>query len=375
VGPSFGAVGNPVDVTAELVASPGLMKETLNILIESPDVDSIIVFIGIQKRTGVRLAEDIAEMSEIGKAAGKPVLVAWMAPPAEAVEVLRSARVPTLYDAVRTVDALAHLVEKPEKDPQEADRSPQKGILFDKEKMRSLLISVSDPQDIKKEHFAPTEAGGKKFFAQLGLPVPEGDVATTKEEAREIAARIGFPVVAKVDSPDILHKSDAGAVKVGLKNNEELTKAFEEILANSREYDPRARVNGVLVEEMVGGDPVQTIVGLKWSDKFGPMVVFGTGGIFVELLKDFSMRLAPVTEVEALGMLEELKTAKMFKGFRGAAPRDLEATAKAIAAVSQIGATLGEDLVELDINPLFILPQGEGVKVGDALIVVKGEQE
>jgi acyl-CoA synthetase (NDP forming) len=374
--PSFGAVGNPVDVTAELVASPGLLKQTLNIIIEAPDVDAIIVFIGMQKLTGANLAKDIAAMSEVAKAAGKPILVAWMAAPEEAIEILRAARVPLLYDAVRTVNALAHLVEKPEKESETtcghtcADKAAG---LFTRENLRSLLIATSDPQDVKKERFALTEAAGKKFLAKLGLSIPQGDVAKTAADAVAIAEKIGYPVVAKVDSPDILHKSDAGAVKVGLKNAEELTNAFAAIIENAKLYDPSARVNGVLVEEMVTGDPVQTIVGLKWSEKFGPMVVFGTGGIFVELLKDFSMRLAPVTEAEALSMLAELKTAKMFKGFRGAAPRDLQATAKAIATISQIGAALGEELLELDINPLFILPEGEGVKVGDALIVVKGE--
>ncbi|MGI6574894.1 MAG: acetate--CoA ligase family protein [bacterium] len=243
----------------------------------------------MQKLTGANLAKDIATMSEVAKAAGKPILVAWMAAPEEAIEILRAARVPLLYDAVRTVNALAHLVEKPEKESETtcghtcADKAAG---LFTRENLRSLLIATSDPQDVKKERFALTEAAGKKFLAKLGLSIPQGDVAKTAADAVAIAEKIGYPVVAKVDSPDILHKSDAGAVKVGLKNAEELTNAFAAIIENAKLYDPSARVNGVLVEEMVTGDPVQTIVGLKWSEKFGPMVVFGTGGIFVELLKD-----------------------------------------------------------------------------------------
>jgi acyl-CoA synthetase (NDP forming) len=118
-------------------------------------------------------------------------------------------------------------------------------------------------------------------------------------------------------------------------------------------------------------DAIETIVGLRWSDEFGPMVMFGMGGIFVELLKDVSLRIAPVTEHEALEMVNELKTAKMFENFRGTGKSDIEALAKTIAAVSQMGAQLGENLLELDINPLFVLKDGQGVMAGDALAVVR----
>lgn len=373
--PPFGAVANPVDVTAELIASPGLLKETLKIIIASPSVDSIIIFLGMQERIGTSLAEDIAAMAKVAKAAGKPILVSWMAPPQGAVEVLRAARVPLIFDVVRTINALSHLLVKPEK---EAERWPStdpwggKGP-FAKKELRSLLLKLSGATDGEKERLTLTEAAGKEFFARLGLPVPRGQVARTAAEALKIAEKIGYPLVAKVDSPDILHKSDAGAVRLNLQSAPDVERAFGEIMANSRSYAPDARVNGVLLEEMVAGDPLQTIVGLKWSEKFGSLIMFGTGGIFVELLKDFSLHLAPVTQAQALGMVEELTTAKLFTGFRGSAPRDLQALAQTIVTISHVGAALGQDLLELDINPLFVLPEGEGVVVGDALIVLRGK--
>ncbi|MGI6574985.1 MAG: acetate--CoA ligase family protein [bacterium] len=373
--PSFGAVANPVDMTGQLVGSPGLLKGVLRCALADPGIDATIVILGMQERTGPSIARDIVEVVKSApESKEKPTLVAWMSPPVEAIGILREAKIPILYDIVRTVDALAALVDKPVSLPPCAkEKSKRESIISKDLDIRSLLRAKAAPEDIAKERFAPTEANSKAFLAELGFSIPKGGVARTQQDAVKLASEIGYPVVVKVDSPDIMHKSDAKAVKVGLKNAAEVAAAFDEIMTNSRQYDPKARINGVLVEEMVTSDSLQTIVGLKYSEKFGPMVMFGMGGIFVEVMKEFSIRMAPVTEEEALEMIKELKTAMMFGPFRGAAPRDVQAAAKAIAAVSEIGASLGEELLELDINPLFLLKEGDGVKVGDALIVLKGD--
>lgn len=375
--PSFGSTKNPVDVTAEMVASPGLLRKSIEIMLECDEIDSLMLFLGLQKKNAVSLATDIAEMAEISRRKkGKPVVVGWMAPPKEAVEILRKAKVPLLFDGVRTINALAKLVNKHSAAQSSGayqsvltDKESQKPLT--KDDLRSLLFSAVSMEDSVKDRFALTEYAGKKFLQKIGLSIPGAGVAGSVEEAVALAEKIGYPVVAKIDSPDILHKSDAGAVKVGLKNPDELRKAYEEIMYNSQKFNAQARLNGVLVEEMVE-DALQTIVGLKFSEKFGPLVVFGVGGIFVEILKDFSIRLAPVNEEEAFSMISELKAYKMFTGARGAAPRDIKALAKAISTVSYIGAELGDSLLELDINPLFVLKEGAGVKVGDALIALKG---
>jgi acetyltransferase len=132
-------------------------------------------------------------------------------------------------------------------------------------------------------------------------------------------------------------------------------------------YNPKASIEGVLIEETVQ-DAIEAFVGLKWSEKFGSLVMFGLGGIFVEIFRDVSLRLAPVNEAEAGEMIEELKAKSLFYGFRQFAERDVEATVRAIVIISELGATLGSDLMELDVNPLFVLRKGNGVKAGDALI-------
>lgn len=363
--PPFGSVKNPVDLTAEIVASPELLKKSMEVLLDCNDIDSLMLYLGLQKKNAVILANDIVEIVKTTqKNKNKPVVVGWMAPPPEAVEILRKAEVPLVFDGIRAINALAKL-SKPV--------NPVKStcLLQPKEDLRDLLFSMADIDDVEKEQFTLTEYAGKKYLGKIGLPIPRGGLADSAEQAAALADRIGYPVVVKINSPDIMHKSDVGAVKIGLKNEAELRQAYEEIMDNSRNFNPQARLQGVLLEKMVE-DGLQTIVGLKFSEKFGPMVVFGVGGIFVEILKDFSMRLAPVDENEALKMISELKAYKMFTGARGSAPRDIKATARAIAAISRLGAKWGSSLQELDINPLFVLKEGEGVIVGDALFSVRG---
>ena len=255
--PPFGAVANPVDVTAELIASPGLLKETLKIIIASPSVDSIIIFLGMQERIGTSLAEDIAAMAKVAKAAGKPILVSWMAPPQGAVEVLRAARVPLIFDVVRTINALSHLLVKPEK---EAERWPStdpwggKGP-FAKKELRSLLLKLSGATDGEKERLTLTEAAGRNSLPAWACPFPGSQVARTAAEALKIASKNRLPPCGQGGFPDILHKSDAGAVRLNLQSAPDVERAFGEIMANSRSYAPdgQRRPAG----EMVAGDPLR----------------------------------------------------------------------------------------------------------------------
>lgn len=367
--PEFGAVGNPVDLTAELVASPGMLKTALNIIESAPEVDAVVILLGLQKKNAGSLAKDIADVvSQARKNNGKPIIVSWMAPPREAVEICRESRVPLLYDGVRAVNSLANLVDMPTATEKETALSSKEASQIQSD-MQSLLSNIKGKES--NENIALTEYQSKQFLARYGLSVPKGAVAQTAEAAARIAAKIGYPVVAKVSSTDILHKSDARAVRVGINSDVEMQNSFNEIMENSRQYNPDAFIDGVLVEEMVSSDTVETIVGLRWSEQFGPTIMFGMGGVFVELLKDVNLRVAPVNEEVALEMVEGLKTSKLFYGFRGSEKRDVKAAVDAIIAISRVGAALGPNLSELDINPLFILPQGQGVMAGDALMVVR----
>ena len=365
--PRFGSAKNPVDLTAELVASPGMLGKSLKIILNDPEIDSIVLFLGGNRKNGEKLSLDIIKvLSENANSQTKPVIVSWMAAPKEAVSILREKEVPLLFDGVRAVNALAQLYKVAsgtgEKELQ-ATETEQYGLL------KKTLAHMASLGSGANGRISLSESVSKQLIAKCGIPVPEGGVAETPEQALEIAKRAGFPLVAKIDSPHILHKSEAGAVKTGIENERELSNMFYQIVNNAKGYYPKADIRGVLVERMVG-DSVEMIIGLKWSNKFGPMVMVGMGGIFVELLKDVSLRIAPVNHQEAMGMISELQTSQMLSGFRGKKERDIEALLDAIVAASKIGADLGPDLVELDINPLFVLTKGQGVVAGDALVVL-----
>lgn len=386
--PPFGSVSNPVDVTGELINSPELLKATISIILLDPGIDSIIIFLGHQSHNAVSLSNDIVDVVKSYnsiKGQGKPVIVSWMAAPIKGVEVLRNGGVPVAPDGTRAVNALARLVQYHANNNNELDATGNlstdlthghleltdhdRNEIIVKESVGKFLSSCI-PDNISAEKVALTELDSKQLLKHYGLQVPEGRVVKTKASAVELAENIGYPVVAKVASSDIPHKSDAKAVFVGINNSEQMKEAFDDIIKNSKNYNSKAQIQGVLVEKMVQ-DAVETIVGLRWSDKFGPMVMLGMGGILVELLKDISLRIAPVTENEALEMIAELKTAKMFTNFRGSGKNDIKALAKTISTISQMGAQLGKNLLELDINPLFVLKEGHGVIAGDALAVVR----
>lgn len=215
-----------------------------------------------------------------------------------------------------------------------------------------------------------SEHESKELLRESGLPVTSETRAKTREELVAALKDLAFPVVIKVDSPDISHKTEAGAVKLNCRTVEEALVAFDEVTANAHGYDPAARIDGVLVQEMLSGG-VECIIGMKTDAQFGPVVVFGLGGIFVEILQDISVRVAPVTHREALDMIEETKGSRLLQGARGQAPCDVEALAHAIVSLSVLSTDLEEHLSEIDINPLMVFPKGNGVKAADALVILR----
>ena len=198
-----------------------------------------------------------------------------------------------------------------------------------------------------------TEVEAKELAKKYGIPVPRGGLAKNVDEALKIAEEIGYPVVLKIVSPDILHKTDVGGVKVGISSPEELKKAFEEIMENVKKNKPDAKIVGILVEEMIPGG-YEVIIGGKYDETFKHVIMFGgVGGIFVELFKDVSFRLAPIDEKEAERMMKETIGYKVLKGFRGI-KGDIEALKKMIANVSEM--LVKEDILELDLNPVKVFP-------------------
>src|SRR4051794_39613144 len=219
------------------------------------------------------------------------------------------------------------------------------------EAVRKILDAVK--ADKRTSLTAPE---GKAVCDAYGIPVPKEGVATSAADAAKIASEMGFPVVLKIVSPEILHKTEAGGVLVGLKSADEVRQGYETVVANARKYDAKARIHGVQIQQMVKGGQ-EVIVGAVTDPSFGKLVAFGLGGILVEVLKDITFRLAPVSRDEALSMLDGIQAAEMLKGVRGSEPVDREALATILVNVSRLVDEVPE-IVELDLNPVFARPDG-----------------
>jgi acetyltransferase len=270
--------------------------------------------------------------------------------------------VPLFHSPVRAVQALAKLMHYGAASNRQASADPAPAVTAPaiKAELESLLSGTQRTL---------TERQSKRILDAFEIPISRERLAATRLEAEAAAREIGLPVAMKVDSPDILHKTEADAIRLNVADPDKVGELFEEILNNARAHNPAARLNGVLIQEMVPPG-VEVIVGLNRDPQFGPVLMFGLGGIFVEILKDVSLRIAPVDGDEALRMIREVRGYPLLAGARGRARADVAALADTLVKVSRMAVALGPDLDQLDINPLIVLPEGRGVKVADALVIL-----
>jgi 4-hydroxybutyryl-CoA synthetase (ADP-forming) len=210
------------------------------------------------------------------------------------------------------------------------------------------------------------EEEGQQVLKAYGLPLPKSALAKTEADAIKIAKQIGYPVVMKIASPQIIHKSDAGGVKVNLTNESEIKEAFKTIITNAKKYNKNAEIKGVLIVEMVKGGK-EMIIGSKQEPGFGPVIMLGMGGIYVEILKDVTFKLAPVTNKEADDMISSIKTQKLLQGVRGEKPSDIAKLSECIQRLSQL-VTDFKEIKELDMNPVLVMEKGNGCKILDVRI-------
>jgi 4-hydroxybutyrate---CoA ligase (ADP-forming) len=213
------------------------------------------------------------------------------------------------------------------------------------------------------------EEEGYEVLAAYGFTTPKTFLANSDDDCVSAANRIGYPVVMKIASKDIIHKSDAGGVKVGLTSDEQVRTAFSTILQNAKTYKADANIKGVLVQEMVRSGK-EIILGAKQDPIFGPLVMFGLGGIYVEILRDVVFRLAPIDKHEASQMVHSIKTIRLLKGVRGEKPSDIGAIVDSLQRLSQL-VTEFPEIEEFDINPLLVLQEGKGVRTVDVRISLK----
>ncbi len=350
---------NPVDVLGD--ADAERYAFAVENLLRDPNVDGVVAVLTPQTMT--RAKETAEGLALAAAQSEKPVLACFMGGEAmaEAIDVLNERRVPAYLYPERAVEALAKMAvyrEWREEPPDE-------------------LIRVVPYADGVREVFAEARAQGRVNLGEVearavlqayGLKVPESRIAESAEEAAQRAEEIGFPVVMKIISPDILHKSDLGGVRLGVSGRQEAMDAYELMMLRIHRYAPDAMLRGVLVQELVAGGR-EVIIGSTRDPQFGPLVMFGLGGIYVEVLKDVSFRLAPFGQRHARRMIDETRAAPLLRGARGEKPSDLDAIVDTLLVVSQMVTDFPE-IVEMDINPLKVGESGEGAVAVDARITI-----
>jgi len=219
----------------------------------------------------------------------------------------------------------------------------------------------------KEKRSLLTEIESKELLKAARIPVVETRLATSKKEAIELAAKLGFPVVMKIVSPDVVHKSDAGGVRLSIQNATQAGRAYNEILANIKKHYPRAKIVGVTVQKMAK-QGIEVIIGMTKDAQFGPVIMFGLGGILVEVLKDVSFRIVPMTKRDASEMITEIKGYPILKGYRGQDPADIPYLEDLIVKVSEF-VDKNPEIKELDLNPVFAYK--DGALAVDARIILE----
>ncbi|HAF62248.1 MAG TPA: CoA-binding protein [Anaerolineaceae bacterium] len=363
--PVFGSAKNPVDLTG--MAGTEWYGDSVKYAIQHPWVDGLVVLYCETAMTDpLEIAKGIKNAIVESGVTDKPVTISYVGgeKSEEAMRWLVESGIPAYGAPDLAINAIAALREFAlNKENNKIKTVDTKGI--DKQKALAVIEKArANGRD------ALTEIEAKQVFEAYQLPVTHSKVATSEDEAVKLAKEIGFPVVMKIVSPQILHKSDAGGVKVNIKDEEGVRSAYQLILQNAKNYKADADIHGILVQEMA---PMGTevILGSVNDATFGPTVMFGLGGIFVEVLKDVTFRVAPFSKKQALEMISEIKGAPILQGVRGELPRDVDALADAICKYAFMMLDLADEVSESDANPVLVYEKGEGLKVVDARVILK----
>jgi acyl-CoA synthetase (NDP forming) len=371
--PAFGTVGNPLDYTGQAAQQPEILEGCLTALAEDPSIHTIVygrAFPSRMDRVDAagkviwRMPEQYPDkvfvvMSLVAgelKASGSPTLT-----PVEPATELDG--IPFLQGTDNSLKAVASLIEYAEFQRARGGKPQDRGVASPlAERARAMVRSTGGGPLVERE--------AKELLALYDIPTVRERLATTADEAVAAARAIGYPVVLKIESPDLPHKTEAGGVLLGVADDDGVREGFARIIANARAFKPDAAIGGVLVQELVRGGR-ELILGMTQDPGFGPAIAVGLGGIFVETLKDVALGVPPLTARDARGMLARLRGAAILEGSgsRGAGPADTDAIVAILERFSQLCIDLKDDVAEIDINPLLALPRGEGARVVDCLIV------
>lgn len=362
------SAANPVDYGGVAEGNPQVIEECVKACVDDDQVDAVLV-------TGLLggLAEILhacppsveeqtcQELVNLVNKYKKPLFVhsCFGREPTKSFDILRSGRVPVFESSERSAMCLSMLMNYASNKRKIMEMKIPKGVeppslISNKPKVAQIIKRA---KAMGRTSLLETEA--KEILKEYGIPVPEFRLARSNQEAARLADEIGYPVVAKVVSPQIIHKSDAGGVKLNLKDGDEVGKAFDEIIKRAKAYNKEAQIDGVVLSPMERRG-VEVIVGMTRDAQFGPVVMFGLGGIFVEVLKDVSFRIVPLTKGDAYQMVKQIKGYPILEGVRGEEASDIEAIVDIIMKVSRL-ASENEAISELDLNPVFIFKDGASV--------------
>ncbi len=351
-------IGNPTDMLGG--AGPAEFEAAVRLVMADPAIDSVLVL--LVSHLLLDPTETAARICRLAPQFTKPIITCFMGEGvAEARRLLHEHHIP-MYDfpeaASRALSAMCRYAE------------------WRKSRPERLLPALNDVnlEAVRRVLTQPTtdhalgEAGTRPVLEAYHIPVVAGRVAHSPAEAVEIANELGYPVVMKIVSPDILHKSEAGGIRLNLADADAVSVAYHQLLANMAATHPDASLEGVLVEKMAPPGQ-EVIVGMRRDPQFGPLLMFGLGGIYVELLTDLSFRVAPIDRTEALAMIHETKAGRLLAGVRGQAAADIDAVVDCILRLSQLALDFSQ-IEEVEVNPLLALPKGQGAVALDGRVIL-----
>ena len=360
--PPVASFYNPVDILGD--AGSDRYEKAITTVLKDDKIHGIMVLLTPTATVDVE-ATAIA-VANIANETDRPILTSFMGKKSieEAARTLLSYGVPNYSypeEAVSAMNAMYHYhvwINKPDKQYQ--------GFPGFKEKAVQVFANAKKEN---RDRFTDSEV--HDVLSAYGFALPKSAFARTSEEAIDAAVEIGYPVVMKIVSPQVVHKSDIGGVRVNLNSKQEIEKAFFEITTHLRNIMPAAQIYGVMIQEMVRGGK-EIIMGITNDPQFGHMIMFGLGGIYVEVLKDIAFRITPLSREDAHEMIRETKTFPLLRGVRGEAEADIEAIEHSLMILSQMAADFPQ-IIEADINPLLVRKRGEGVVAIDARFAIGGE--
>ncbi|RZL93539.1 MAG: CoA-binding protein [Variovorax sp.] len=341
---------NPVDASAQMSARPDILLKMLTALQNDANGSTLVLLLALSLYNPRLRGVYLEALSKIRASHPDRLLIIISQGPPDAVAEINALGIPVFPSIPAAATGLAGLVKL--------------GQLT----TLPTAAAYGGPVDKVDPAVFRNEFHAKKALAAAGISVPREEVVTSPDDAVRSAQATGYPVVLKIASEDIAHKTEIGGVALNLQDDDAVREAFDRLMANARKHAPQARLDGVLVAPMVRGG-VELIAGVSRDPVFGPVVMVGLGGIYAEILKDVAVQVAPVSEEEALRMIRSLKMFPLLDGARGQAKADVAAAARTVARLSEFACRHADDVAEIDMNPILVKPEGDGVLVLDALMV------